>query len=415
MKVLSLNSFFYSNKIYFFCLALVLATVNYPKHNINNISLILLLFFWFINFKYNGKEIILNIKKSRYVIVTLLFLACYLIALLYSNNLPKGFNVIKLKLPILIIPILLINIRNKLKKNQISQLKKIFIFSTLAYSLYTIVAVYLDFPPIDEQTYLTGQKSFFHSGLTYKIDNHPTYLSFSIIVSVIFLWDLIIKKQVTFSVFILTYIFFSTYIVLLSSKIGFVLFVIITIVYLNKAIKELTKKILVSIIFLISILSISLNSDLGERFILEYKSITSIKELKDNTIPLKIKPQRAIAIDIFFNQPINQILFGVGTGDTQDYLDKKYRHYLPTTNRTAFKKLNYHNQYLQTASSTGIIGLIILLLIIFYSFNKKKFNHMVFLSSLAIFFCFESFLETQRGVMLFILINSFYVNLFNKE
>lgn len=415
MKISSLKTYLYSNDIYFLCLAFTLATINYPKHNINSISLILLLFFWLINFKNNVKQTILDLKNSKYVKITFLFFACYCIALFYSKNLPKGLNVIKLKLPILIVPILFINVKNKLKIKQIGQLKKVFIFSTIIYCIYTIVAVFFDFNPIDEQTYLTGQKSYFHSGLTYKIDNHPTYLSYSIIVSIIFLWDILIKKQISHSVFILIYMFFSVYILLLSSKIGFVLFVISTIIYLNKYIKQLTRRILVSLIFLVTIVSISLNSDLGKRFVLEYQSIINIKDLKNKSIPLKIKPQRAIAIDIFFNQPISQILIGVGTGDTQDYLDKKYRHYLPTTNRTAFKKLNYHNQFLQTTSSTGIIGLSTLCLIIFYSINKKKFHHIVFLSSIVIFFCFESFLETQRGVMLFILINSFYVNLFNKE
>ncbi|MFD1062571.1 hypothetical protein ACFQ1Q_04875 [Winogradskyella litorisediminis] len=153
-------------------------------------------------------------------------------------------------------------------------------------------------------------------------------------------------------------------------------------------------------------------TNLGYRFIEEYQSVLVSKDLKDKTVPISKKNLRLISADIFFNQQLSDIVFGLGAGNVQEYLDIKYRYYLQTTNRTGFKGLNYHNQFFQTIGDTGIIGFFILGYIFLYCFkearssNSKKF--VAFLTITLLYFSIESFFETQRGVMLYAYFNSFF-------
>jgi len=97
------------------------------------------------------------------------------------------------------------------------------------------------------------------------------------------------------------------------------------------------------------------------------------------------------------------ILFGTTAGDANDKLAEAYEREGLTG---AFsKRLNAHNQFLQTFIGTGIIGFIVLLLMtlgaLVYSFMKKNYILALF-SVLCIFnFLVESMLQAQAGFVFF--------------
>ena len=78
------------------------------------------------------------------------------------------------------------------------------------------------------------------------------------------------------------------------------------------------------------------------------------------------------------------------------------------------KKLNAHNQYLQTFIGTGILGFVLLLImtlfLIIYSFFKKNYILMLFSILISFNFMVESMLQSQAGFIFF----TFFLCLFLK-
>jgi O-antigen ligase len=98
------------------------------------------------------------------------------------------------------------------------------------------------------------------------------------------------------------------------------------------------------------------------------------------------------------------IFFGVGTGDHQTELDKKYLKHNYTEGVRL--KFNMHNQYLQTALNHGLVG-VVLLLAIFYVQLKKSFRNKdaLYLSFLVLFMvvCItEAMLVKNKGTVYFL-------------
>ncbi len=96
--------------------------------------------------------------------------------------------------------------------------------------------------------------------------------------------------------------------------------------------------------------------------------------------------------------------FGVGISNAQSYINKKYLAY---DLKVAYKNgYNAHNQYLQTYIESGLLGLCLLLIILFYPFIyfcKHKYFYSA--STVLIFIIFgmtESFLLRQSGVVFFV-------------
>ncbi|MHA7942480.1 O-antigen ligase family protein [Formosa sp. 3Alg 14/1] len=97
----------------------------------------------------------------------------------------------------------------------------------------------------------------------------------------------------------------------------------------------------------------------------------------------------------------NSPVFGYGVGDGKNELLEQYKRdkfYLGFYN-----KYNAHNQYLDTVLCLGFIGLIILLLIIFYAYKYAVNSMSLFLITniFTVGFLTESILYRQWGIMAF--------------
>ena len=99
----------------------------------------------------------------------------------------------------------------------------------------------------------------------------------------------------------------------------------------------------------------------------------------------------------------NNVIFGTSAGDANDKLIEAYKR--EGLEGALLKKLNAHNQFLQTFIGTGIIGFVLLFLMtlgaLIYSFIKK--NYILSLFSILIIFNFlvESMLQAQAGFIFF--------------
>lgn len=130
-----------------------------------------------------------------------------------------------------------------------------------------------------------------------------------------------------------------------------------------------------------------------------FQGATSVQTINNPTV--ESSASRAImwstSVKLIKENPI----LGVGTGDVSDELDKKNLE-LGNTG-VAKSSFNSHNQYLNTGVQLGCIGMISLLMVFIMSFRQAyragKFE--LFILSILLFatLLFESFLETQAGII----------------
>ena len=120
--------------------------------------------------------------------------------------------------------------------------------------------------------------------------------------------------------------------------------------------------------------------------------------------------ERVMAWKASFRVIRKNILFGTGTGDVKDALIEQYQKDNSTPAYT--QKLNAHNQYLQTFSTLGLVGFLLLLCLILQSFRMalmtKEYLYFAFLVIFSFNLLVESMFEQQAGVIFFAFFNTLF-------
>jgi O-antigen ligase len=145
----------------------------------------------------------------------------------------------------------------------------------------------------------------------------------------------------------------------------------------------------------------------------EIIDINSYKNLDENNSTSIRFMNYKCGIKSLMKRPI----FGYGIGDVQEQMDLCYEEENANFPK---KRYNTHNQYLFIWLSSGIIGFITFIAILFYYFKKSlQFKDEVMFSILVLYsftFLFENVLSRQSGVIFFcFIINYFLWNNFNKK
>jgi len=288
------------------------------------------------------------------------------------------------------------------------QIRKLFISFVMGCLAAVIICFLLaGFNYIQEKLYISqgwynlnyGINFFLSSRLSYFM--HPSYfamyLCFALAILQIYKQELSFFKPVR-HYFISGLFLFS--IIFLASKAGLIILGILILVFFIKS-----KNI--KIILGVSIIIISLLSTLyffAPEFAGKIKDAARVVTRQ----PSDIKTSESSAARILIWKSAIQIIikqefFGSGTGDVKDVLLKQYT----ANGYTGLleKKLNAHNQFLQTGIAIGYPGMLVLLIIFLYSLyahiKRKSMIGVAFIIILIINFSFESMLETQAGVVFF--------------
>lgn len=352
-----------------------------------------------------------NIKNYKILLFAALFFI-YLIGLSYSDFPEIGFKDIVEKLSLFIFPLTIlisnINFKKKLKSILYS-----FILGCLFSALIGLINSFIGF-------YNTGDTSlFFYHKVSFFL--HPSYYAMYICFSLLILYHIVFtnkllsKKELLFSYSLI--LFFSILIILSASKTGLISLLLIH--FTAIAIWVIKHKVYWK--GLLVFLSLALIT------FLTYKSSTVLRnrvnEFIDvaktgNTSKGSTTAARAIiwglSIDLISEKP----LLGYGTGTEKQVLIEKYIE----QNHTEFasKKLNTHNQFLQTTIAVGIAGGLILLIILFYplliSFKNEYYLYSFFLMLILLNLLTESMLERQAGVVFYSMFNAlFFMSYFNNN
>ncbi len=360
---------------------------------INRIVSTYIIVFWTITW------IIERIKKTPYSVIdkkhkTILFslIAFYIlhiIGLLYTSNIHNGLIDLRIKLPLLVFPILLL-FQNHYYKKFYQLILSGFIAGTILTLLFLYVRAFYYYPSLHKTAFLYTHFSYVF---------HPSYLSMYVIfslISLIFIYESFLYRKYLLPV-ILVSLFFLGSIYCLASKANFISAFFISIIYVTVKLFKRSKiwfLVLTGIIIIGSYFSIQNNYRYFDFFHLSMNTFHKVSKDTKSTTIVRIYVFKT-ALELIKENPL-----GYGTGDVKDELMKKYAE--DGINGALEEKLNSHNQYFETTIGLGIIGLAILLYIILYSLilgiRHKNFLIYLFIVLIAFNFFTESMLNRQDGV-----------------
>jgi len=409
---------------------------------IYKVALCALFLNWIFTTKF--KKVIQSISSNSFFLAFIIFYILYALSFFWSENQSFAIADLVLKIPILILPLIMLS-HEPLSIKEINKL-------LLAFSLSVIVLnCYCFFDALFNYLNNRNINEFFYGSLTVNMHTayQATFTSFSIFILVYIYLNKEYSHNWIFSFLIALQFLF---LFLLSSRMQMLCLSVVTPIFLIFH-YYLKQKIYLGfsytiLAFVVSYFLVSTPSVLNNRYKQTVSHISSIGNDSQNSDPRKFIWKKAIDV-IKYNW-----LFGVGVGDAKDVLVSSYSKesskpitdhavdstinilkanskYLNTQvkkltsdhtklkkeseniliqqiNKYRFfakKKYNFHNQYLQTFATVGCFGLIILIYLLSHLFIvsiiKKDFIVSAFLFLIAMSFLTESMLERQAGVVFF--------------
>jgi O-antigen ligase len=336
------------------------------------------------------------------LLVYLGIFAIHIFGLTYTENWSYAFHDLKIKLPLLILP-LVIGTSAWIKRKEFELVLVAFIsavgFSTLA-SLLAFLG-FLDVPINDIR----------------NISIFISHIRFSLMICLSFFFTLYFIKRYHYHfndylAYILGIIalWFLVFLGLLGARIGFVglmaSLVVLAGYYTYRSSRKFVAIPIFALILIFPIVGYFFVPNVQYRVnevITEYEGIKQGESPNGNSIQQRLMYWE-YASEIIKMDPI----LGVGTGDISDAFVSYY-----SENKTGLKhkyKLRAHNQYLSVLATFGILGLLIFLIAIFHPIYKAHDRmdiwFTIFLIIMMLSFITEDTLETQSGVTLFTLFYS---------
>jgi O-antigen ligase len=376
--------------------------------------------------------VIQSISSNSFFLAFIIFYILYAVSFFWSENQSFAIADLVLKIPILILPLIMLS-NKPLSIKEINKLLMVFALSVISLNCYCFFDAFFN--------YLNTRNinEFFYGSLTVNMHTayQATFTSFSIFILV---YIYLIKEYSHNWIFLFLIVMQFFFLFLLSSRMQMLCMSVVTPIFLIFH-YYLKKKIYLGfsytiLAFMVSYFLVSTPSVLNTRYKQTVSHISSIGNDSQNSDPRKFIWKKAIDV-IKYNW-----LFGVGVGDAKDILVSSYSKEFskPITDHTvdstinvlkannkhiklkkeseniliqqinkyryfAKKKYNFHNQYLQTFATVGFFGLIILIYLLSHlvviSIIKQDYIVLAFLFLIVMSFFTESMLERQAGVVFF--------------
>jgi O-antigen ligase len=350
----------------------------------------------------NFKEKFLFLK-SKFLLLFISYYLLYLIGMIWTNNSNSGWFDLRIKLPILAFPLIASRLRDIIDTKKMPKI----LYSFVAGCFFATViclshACYMWF--------IYNENHYTYTKLSVVL--HPSYMSMYILLSVVILLYGFFKNtwQNNKRIFVMILIiWFWFFIILLQSKAGiliasfmFLVFAIILFVVYKKYLQIIIPFLVIagSYYCVNHFVFASGNSRIES-------AKNSILNAKIDTSTVESNQARILVWKASGEIIKSNFLYGVGTGDIKDELDKMYI----KMNMTGIfeEHLNAHNQYLQSALGLGILGIINIILIFLlpfiYSIKEKNYLYAFFLIIVGLNLFVESMFETQAGVMFYAFFN----------
>ncbi len=373
----------------------------YPQSLVFFIAIIISLYFGQKN-KIKSAGLVLSNKA---IVFSMALWALYLISIAYSEDKTEAWNIFPTKSALLVFPIILSPLIS-ISDTSIHNIKRAFIYGCTLSVIINLVLASYNFGV--EQIRIQQNLYVEHYGINYFLSSrlsrimHPGYWAMYLNWAVaLLLFAPSIRLSQTIKNAALFILILG--IVLSASKAGIISIILIVSAWVSSKLKSRKKptpylKYIIIGALLIPVILMRIAPEYSNRFINTFR-VFSNKPIEQNT-----KESNALRL-ISWNAAIEIIkrhpAFGVGLGDVRNELKIIYKN---TNQEVAYQKaLNAHNQFLQTAAATGLLGLFALLgILLFYLISVYKHQDRLGII-LGVLVCinllFESMLETQAGIL----------------
>ncbi|GAB4153915.1 MAG: hypothetical protein Tsb0033_01120 [Winogradskyella sp.] len=371
------------------CLAFILS------YAITNIASVLLLAMFFVDKKSGLANKFKSIKRNKIIGLYVAFFVIQLVGLIYTANLDEGLRRVTVLLPLFFLPMVVI--AEQKNESYFARLMSVLQFAIpIIFVVLIFIHVFYDDRVIS---------TFVHFTIEEKLGISQFYLVFILILPLYVSYQKILDKN---KVLLSSLTFLTTLgtLFILGNKTIIVLLFILVGSYLINNLKNLRKFIL-SIVALVILGVASFNIPIvKERFVTMFKTMDFdmevIKTKNSFTVTKNTLEHRILINYLSFNEIIEALPFGVGTGDVEDVLKKQYKE--ANFKAGILNNFNSHNQYFYEFFKTGLLGGITFIVLLFY-LTKRAYHLNNFAFILIIFFalaCFiESYLYRQHGVTIF--------------
>lgn len=367
-----------------------------------NIFIVLLTANFLIEGNFKSKKEIY--KKDKYLWLFIFYYITVLIGVLYSGDVYENVKRLEVTLPILIFPLLFsVHTHNK---ETISKLLHVFVLGILILCFICTFSLGYNYTVnfIHRNNYNFIIRSLFDFTTI-----HPTYFSMYLVFAMFIIFE---SKLLSDFFKLLLSAFFFTFLLLLATRISLIAFFFLLIfrVFFLKGIKVKWRDVLMAFFVGIGILTLTLNISFTRDKIfdtLAYFDLVSENEISDKGKGYHSSNRRIVIWTSAVEIIQENLLFGLGTGNSQEALINKYKQ-----KEFPYFQFNAHNQYLQTTLEQGLFGLLALLIsfftAIFLAFKKKNHLYIIFCILFIICCITESLLLRQKGVVFFALFNALF-------
>ncbi|MEO8761853.1 MAG: O-antigen ligase family protein [Bacteroidia bacterium] len=346
-----------------------------------NIFIVLAFITWLFTNPF--KKLFVKTQNTKVFLAIFIFYLLHLLALLYTQNIGEGLFSLEIKISMLVFP--LVFYTEYFTEKQYNFFFKSFIVGTLLCCLLCLGrAVFLYFSK--------GEITFYYEKLAWF--QHPSYLAMYVtFCCVVLLLKNIFSKILTY----LSLLFFTFFVLLLSSKTGIVIhftlliFCIVSLFLKGKNYFKIIGSALLGLIVFCSCLFFI--PEINQRF----KGV--VMALNAEGIDKSSVESTGVRILIWkeaMQIRKENLLLGVSPGDANDAL---YASYKKDGITGAYeKKLNAHSQYFQTLVGLGILGLLSLLALFIVPLIENRTKMVLFFALItALNFLTESMLQTMAG------------------
>ena len=354
---------------------------------------------WVLTIGFNKESFSLKKLFSDVKKWFVLYYLLLLLGMIWTDNTVFGYSKLENKLSFLLLPLLFSLSKFAITRNKLIQ---VFIFSLSCSLIINYGIVLYETVFLNKSTLYEGLMNVNFSHLM-----HRSYYCNYLVVGCIIILNRFFKEDKSW-IDIILFFFFSAAIFQTLAKSGVLIYLIlIPLFVIWKLIKRKQYKMIgICMLALVSTITlfIQVENPVKRRFemipdAVEHFQSKSNPSAESNTARLLMWNT---SINVFKEFPFT----GVGTGDYDDALTEKNKRYGNTG--VAKYRYNSHNQFLNTIVQLGLLGFIALMMIFLTGFKKaleeKDLLLLFTLSAFLLNFLFESFIETQAGIILFCLL-----------
>lgn len=355
--------------------------------------------FWSLTIWFNKAEHPFKKNIKFHQSIELWFLIYYLLLLvgmIWTENSVFGMSKLENKLSFLVFPILFTFSKLTLSKKKIIDLFISGLLISLLIHLGIAVFKSIYYPEDNHWGYFIDSQ--------FTVLMHRSYFSAYLVMgSMLCLYRSFKSQKIDYNVLLFSIFAIGSFQTL--SKAGIVTFCVLfpSILFFSLLKWKKWKVLISSIVFLFLgfIFIVSSDNILIQRFKKIPEAFENIKF--ENNASVESNTSRLLMWNTSWEVIKENSIIGTGTGDYDDALHSKNMSL--GNSGVGNKHFNSHNQFLNTTVQLGILGLFVLVALfvyaIRYSYSNRLISSIIIVVCFLLNFLFESFLETQAGIVLF--------------